>query len=181
MNTEEAFFIMEIILRPWCDSDKENLVKNANNKVVSQYLTDIFPYPYTMKNANEWIALTKTFDPKKVITYCICVNGEAVGGIELRFQSDVFSKTGILGYWLGENFWSKGIMSKAIQQVCEEGFSKFELERIEADVFSPNEGSKNVLKRNGFLLEGICKNAVCKNENLYHTYVFALLKEDFYK
>ena len=67
-----------------------------------------------------------------------------------------------LGYWLGEEYWGRGIMSNAVAEVLE--IAKQEkVERVIADVKEGNWGSRKVLEKNGFKfcdehysLEGKC-------------------------
>ena len=46
-----------------------------------------------------------------------------------------------LGYWLGEEYWGRGIMSNAKRE---------KVERVIADVKEGNWGSRKVLEKNGF-------------------------------
>ena len=48
-----------ITLRKWCDSDIESLAKYANNYNIARYLTDAFPHPYTVEDANAYISIVK--------------------------------------------------------------------------------------------------------------------------
>ena len=44
--------------------------------------------------------------------YAICKDDEVIGGLGLNFMEDVTLRTARFGYWLGEDFWGQGIMSK---------------------------------------------------------------------
>lgn len=168
---------MNFTLREWQSRDVKSLVKYANNKNVSRYLTNMFPFPYLKKDAQQWIALTETFSRSNQLVYCIDVNGQAVGSVDIRKGDDIYCKTGTLGYWLGEPFWGNQIVPRAVKQICSEAFAVLDLARIQAEVFENNEASKRVLRKCGFYLEGIRKNAVIKDGILQDVYVFALLKE----
>jgi RimJ/RimL family protein N-acetyltransferase len=50
---------------------------------------------------------------------------------------------------------------------------EFKLKRLEAEVFKPNIASATLLLKNGFVLEGICKNFYCKFGNCYDKLIFA--------
>ena len=69
-------------------------------------------------------------------------------------------------------------MTQAVSQVCDQAFSCLDILRISASVFSANMASRKVLEKNGFLLEGICKNAVFKKEQLYDLYLYGKLKKE---
>ena len=44
-------------LRPWRAADRDNLVRHANQRQVWRNLTDSFPHPYTVQDADGWLAL----------------------------------------------------------------------------------------------------------------------------
>ena len=81
-----------------------------------------------------------------------------------------------MGYWIGESFWNKGIATKAVSMISEYAFEKLGLNRIYAKVFDPNVASMKVLEKCGYLLEGISKNAVIKNNRVLDEHRYALLK-----
>ena len=62
--------------------------------------------------------------------------------------------------------YAKGIMTEAVRQICEIAFEKLDIVRITGLVYEPNIASRKVLEKNNFLLEGVMKNAVIKNENI---------------
>lgn len=53
----------------------------------------------------------------------------------------------LLGYWLGREFWGKGIATDAVRLALEELTER----PIHADVASHNVGSQRVLEKNGFV------------------------------
>lgn len=63
-----------------------------------------------------------------------------------------------LGYVIGEtSYWGKGIASHAIAKMIEIGKTEFNLNRLYAGLASGNIGSRKVLEKNGFVLEGTRK------------------------
>lgn len=106
----------------------------------------------------------------------IVVDGHAVGSIGIFCGSDVYEKSGELGYWLAEEYWGQGIMTEAVKRICREAFEKFDIVRIYAEPYAYNIGSRSVLEKAGFSLEGTMKRAVCKWEKIYDCCIYALLK-----
>src|SRR3989442_3846936 len=51
------------LIRPWRSGDKAALVKHADNRRIWLNLRDIFPYPYTAKDADVWLAHVAEQDP----------------------------------------------------------------------------------------------------------------------
>lgn len=68
-----------LTLRDYADSDIDSLLALANNKQVSRFLVDTFPYPYTRADAEWWISegVKAEGDVIKVIEY----KGQFVGSV----------------------------------------------------------------------------------------------------
>lgn len=82
----------------------------------------------------------------------------------------------MLGYWLNEPFWGKGYMSEAVQAVSRYGFEELGLSLITANCYPHNERSQHVLKRNGFLYEGVLRQAeVTYDGHIYDHQCYYLL------
>ena len=153
---------MAIIIRQWKLSDKNALILLANNKRIWDNLRDAFPYPFTSKDALDWLRLHAYVDPVK--HFAIADDGLLVGGISIIQKTDISRCTAELGYWIGEPFWGRGVASEAVRLLIPLAFEREPgLHRIFAEVFSDNKASQRVLEKNGFYLEAFRKNAVIKN------------------
>jgi RimJ/RimL family protein N-acetyltransferase len=86
-----------------------------------------------------------------------------------------------IGYWLGEPFWGKGIMSQALELITAYAFEQLKLIRIQTIVFEYNVGSMRVLEKCGYIKEGICRKAIIKNEELYDAHTFAIVNNKLIK
>ncbi len=167
----------DFTLREWALSDAPAVAFHANDKAIADNLRNGFPYPYTEADAASYIE-SCAVDPEKKLVRAICVDGQAVGSIGLFLQNDVYEKNAELGYWLGKSFWGRGIMTRAIRALCEEAFASFDLERIFAEPYAHNMGSRLALEKAGFTLEGIMKNSVYKNGILCDSCMYALLRQE---
>ena len=94
----------------------------------------MFPHPYTLVEADKWLAISSQQNP--VTKFVIAVDNEAVGGIGLTLQEDVYRRSAEIGYWLGESFWGRGIVTAAVRVFTRFGFDTFDLTRIFANVFA---------------------------------------------
>ena len=97
--------------------------------------------------------------------FCIEIDGVAVGGIGVHPGEDVHRHTATMGYWLGEEFWGRGVMTEAVTAVTDFCFENFPLRRISAEVFANNPASARVLEKAGFTFEGRLKNTSSKTES----------------
>ncbi len=160
------------ILRPFQKGDEQSLVKNINNKKIYEATLRI-PYPYKLKDANKFISkcLKETLKNKpKSLTFAIEINQQVCGGISF---DHIEKHQAELGYWLGENYWGKGVITEAAKLLTEFGFKKLGLARIYAYVYPSNKASMRVLQKNGFTREGFLRKNVIKKGRLLDSYLFA--------
>ncbi|CAN5325820.1 GNAT family N-acetyltransferase [soil metagenome] len=163
---------MNFILRQWTMADLESLVENANNSNISKFMNDGFPNPYTNEDGKKFIEFAMPGNPINI--FAIEVNGKAVGGIGIHPQQDVMRKNAELGYWLGEQYWGNGIISKAIKEIVEYAFKNFDITRIYARPFSNNIPSQKVLEKAGFVLEATIADSIFKNDIFLDELIYAV-------
>ena len=159
------------VLRGWQDGDRASLLAQANNRKVWRNLKDRFPHPYTASDADAWLALARA-NPQRT-NWAIDVGGLAVGGVGLEPMADVYARTAHVGYWLGEPYWGRGIMSDAVRAVAALAFGKLGFMRLEAPVFAWNPASMRVLEKCGFALEGVLHKSVFKDGELIDSMLYA--------
>ncbi len=170
---------MDFILRPWRREDVEDVLRYANNEKIACNLRNIFPYPYIRTDAESFVDSCLGADESCQLFQAIEVEGHAAGSIALCRGGDVYALAAELGYWLAEDFWGKGIMTRAVRQICEEGAERWEdLLRIYAEPFAHNTASRRVLEKAGFTLEGVLRKSVCKRGRVCDSCMYALLVED---
>ncbi len=88
-------------------------------------------------------------------------------------------KCASIGYWLGESFQGKGIMTMALQAFIEYAFNTMQLNKIEITVAEENSNSKALPKRFGFKEEGIIRDAECLNDKYVNHIMYGLLKREW--
>jgi len=161
-------------LRPWQPDDEEALVKYANNPKVSAHLFDTFPYPYTVTDARQWISSQQGIEQPSF--FAIEMDGEIIGGIGISVKADVYRHGANIGYWLGEPFWDKGIMTQVLHLMIDYAFKNFDLARLQAGVYHTNPASMRVLEKAGFTKEGVLRKAILKRGEFLDEHVFALVR-----
>lgn len=167
---------MEVTLRPFTESDIPAVARHANNEHIAANLRNVFPYPYTQEDARAYLLSCITADEARQCVRAICVDGAVAGSIGIFLGSDVYEKSAELGYWLAEPFWGRGVMTQAVCLLCAQAFARYNIVRIHAEPFAYNTGSRRVLEKAGFSLEGVHRSAVYKNGKLYDACLYALLR-----
>lgn len=148
-------------LRPLKLSDAESIAKYADNINVWKNLTDIFPHPYSIKNAIEFINLQIGIEPPKV--FAVVYNKLAIGTIGLSISNENKELCGDIGYWIGEKYWNKGIATSAIKNIVKFGFETYKtIDCISACVFTDNPASIRALEKAGFTNTKTIKKALTK-------------------
>jgi [ribosomal protein S5]-alanine N-acetyltransferase len=161
-------------IRPWRASDLDALVRNAHNRKIWLQVRDRFPHPYTHEIGRSWLATIATEQPR--VTYAIDVDGEAAGGIGVMLGTDVERISAELGYWLGEPYWNRGIMSAAVLGFVDFAFDEYGLHRIFAVPFMTNTGSRRVLEKCGFDLEGVIRANALKDGKIMDSGLYAKIR-----
>jgi RimJ/RimL family protein N-acetyltransferase len=81
-----------------------------------------------------------------------------------------------IGYFIGEPYWNKGIVTKAVKLITEYGFQHLGIIRIQTGVFEYNTASQRVLEKCGFVKEGVFRKSVIKQGKLWDEVRYAKLK-----
>ena len=169
---------MDFILREWRREDAADVARYADNEKIARNLRDVFPHPYALADAHGFLDICIAGDLETSLFRAIEIDGRAAGSIALCRGSDVYQKTAELGYWLAEDYWGRGIMTQAVRQLCREGFSRWDIQRIHAEPFAHNAGSRRVLEKAGFSLEGVMRRGVFKRGQVCDFCMYALLREE---
>jgi ribosomal-protein-alanine N-acetyltransferase len=165
-----------IVLRKLRPDDADSLVKYGDNPKIARNLRNVFPSPYTLEAANDWIK-TSTTEDHFAHSFAITQNDECLGMAGLHPKGDVYSKTHELGYWIGEPFWGQGLVSEAVALLADFGLNILGAARIEAYVYEWNPASARVLEKNGFALEGRLRKSIYKEGQLIDQFIFAKVQE----
>jgi RimJ/RimL family protein N-acetyltransferase len=147
-------------LRPWRMDDAESLVRHANNINVARQLRDRFPNPYTRANASAFLkAATSAPEPSNL---AIEVDDHAVGAIGYVPGVDVERYSAEIGYWLGEAYWGRGIVTEALIVMTDYVFNSLNMLRLFALPFADNPGSIRVLEKAGYVREAVLRSSSVK-------------------
>ena len=167
---------MDYELRPWKLTDAKSLAKHANNIHIWDNVRDRFPHPYSEDDAIEFIRFT--MESNTVFDFAIVVDSEAVGGVGIVSCTDIERISAEVGYWIGEEFWGRGIVTSALVQVVNYAFNTLSLVRLFAGVFEFNEASMRVLEKVGFKKESVIRKAAIKNGHIIDLHYYSLIKEN---
>ena len=164
---------MTITLHDWKTDDKLVLMALCN-AVDRTFLSDRLPYPYDEADADWWLGMVAENDGKEGVWRAIVVDGQIVGSISVERMADEERNVGAIGYMILTPFWSRGIGTEAVRQICRIAFRELALERIIGEVFPENLASARVLEKNGFRLEETKAEAIVKGGKAMDVKVYGL-------
>jgi RimJ/RimL family protein N-acetyltransferase len=166
---------MNIILRKLTTTDATPIARFLQDKEVVKYLADL-PDPYTLETAETFIRLVMEWE-KTGEAFHFAVSEKSkndilgVIGVKLIDQTN---KIGEIGFWLGREYWGKGVISKAIPQLISFAFNELTLHALLAEVFEWNTASMKALEKSGFTGVGLSQRKTCNSKTNEPVYLFKL-------
>lgn len=167
-----------IILRPWLISDAPRLAQIADNKKIADNVRDGLPSPYSLKDARDWLnlILPENIPPRY---FAITIDDLVVGSIGIVSKNNIYRKNFEIGFFIDENFWGKGIATKAVKAAVSYAFRDFDIIRVYAEVFSDNIASRRAMEKAGLILEATLKKSIIKNDIIKDSCIYSILREDY--
>lgn len=167
---------MSVQIRKWKLADANALAAALSNKNVQINLRDGLPYPYTSQDGWNYISTMLSACENDTFAFAVVFDGRVVGSIGAFRQSNIHKRTAELGYYLGEEYWGRGIMTAAVKQLCRYVFTHTGIIRIYAEPFASNIGSCRVLEKAGFQYEGTLRSNAVKDCKILDMKLYAQLK-----
>src|SRR5262245_11106164 len=149
-----------VTLRPWSAGDADALVARINDPKIAAFL-DHVPHPYTAADAHDWFAIAaegwRVGTSASFGIHVEDIDG-AIGGIGVRFLSDIDDGCAEVGYWIGEDARGRGIATSATRIAARWAFEEVpELARLQLRADVENPASNRVAEKAGFTREGVLR------------------------
>lgn len=131
-------------------ADAERLARHLDNFAVSGNLSRV-PYPYRLADAKAWIRSWDPDRPAAETGFVIDLPGEGLIG-HVGFHPD--EQGTVIGYWLGEPYWNRGLMTEAASAALGWYFETTTEPAVGSGVFHFNKASLAIQKKLGFTETG---------------------------
>ncbi len=169
-------------LRPLQASDAPFIHRLVNPWPVIRMLARV-PYPYSLALTDEYIAsaaalraegrgyhfaITGQEDGTEIIIGCVAVT------------LDLPTRTGHLGYWVGQRFWGHGVAREAAARLVRWALANLPVDRISAEVSIDNPASEAVLRHLGFRETGTSMLHFLARDAETEVLVFEARREDIF-
>lgn len=167
----------KLLLRQFIESDLQNVFKGLSHPGIIKY------YGVSYRTLEESKAQMQFFaDLEKNETgiwWAVCSPDNKIfyGAGGLNNVSKEHHKAEI-GFWLLTDFWGQGIMTAAMPLICNYGFEKLGLHRIEGLVESDNINCKKAMAKLDFQYEGTMRDCEIKNGQFISLDIYAKIKDN---
>lgn len=146
------------------------------------YLREWLPWVDATKTVQDTIdfinGTIRGYADKRSLTTAIIYQGAIVGiaGFNLI---DWANKTAHIGYWLGEHYQGKRIMSRVVHGLTTHAFDDLGMNRVEIRAAIRNQKSRSVPERLGFTFEGRVRQAEKLADYFVDHAIYSMLAEEW--
>lgn len=139
-----------LILRPWEESDAEELYKYAKDPRVGP-IAGWQPHT-SVQNSRE--VIQNVLSAEETYAVVLKTEGKPVGcaGIMTGGSSNIEipDNEGEIGYWIGVPYWGQGLIPEAVRELMRHGFENLNLTVLWCGYYEGNERSRRVQEKCGF-------------------------------
>lgn len=163
-----------LLLRPFQRSDAAEVSRLCNDREVTKSTLSL-PFPYPLAAAESWIAGQPAhFDSGLCYEFAVTdrENGTLYGCVSLSRHAA--HKNGELGYWIGQEYWNRGIASEAARALVDWAFAHG-FHRVYARHFASNPASGRVMQKLGMAYEGTQREHMLKDGHYEDIVLYGLL------
>ena len=150
-----------VTLRPWGEEgDVEAITAACNDRAIAEFL-DLIPYPYTERDARDYIAGSREGWAEGTMTNFAIADsrsGEPIGSIGVRWLDP---EQGVIevGYWVAPEERGRGICTHALRLVSRWVLAEHGQERLQLRADEQNPASRKVAENAGFTQEGVLRSS----------------------
>ena len=168
-------------LREMTKADAKAFYLIRSNKMAMQYLDR--PLAKTVEDAIALIEKRQAMEVSQTgIGWAICLKstGELIGDMGF-YRLDRVNHKSEIGYILNPDFWRLGYGAEATKAILKFGFEVLKLNKIEADINTDNQASKQLVLKMGFKQEAHLRENLFFEGRFLDSLIFGLLARDWDK
>ena len=168
-----------LTLRPVRMSDAEDMYEYSRDPEVARHV--LWDAHRSIHQTREYIRyLIRQYRNAAPSTFAIAMrdSGKVIGTIGFMWVQTE-NRSAEVGYSLSRAYWNQGFMSEALQAVVEFGFTRLNLNRIEAQHECDNPASGRVMQHVGMRHEGTLRQRIYNKGRYVDVDLYAILRSDF--
>lgn len=152
MTARGAFRTPRLTLRP-PRGEGPALVALLNDWEMIQH-TAALPFPFTDRDADEWLAQDEDqLASDRILlrkAVALAESDALIGAVDL-FERD---REACVAYWIGRQYWGNGYATEAAAAFLTHVFATTKIDNVRAGIFVENVASARVLEKLGFQVRG---------------------------
>ncbi|MDG5788413.1 GNAT family protein [Evansella sp. AB-P1] len=122
----------------------------------------------------------KGYMKKKMMNHVVIYDGNIVGVAGYN-EIDWSNRIAYIGYWLGEDYQGKGIITKVTRTLIIHAFFGLHLNRVDIRAAVENKKSRSIPERLGFVQEGRIRQAEWLYDHFVDHTVYSMLAEEWFE
>lgn len=158
------------------------------NALITQNFEHIREWSPWLKDRERTIERTREFIRRNLKQFaesggfgiCIWYKGEMAGQIEYNYFDWNNRKTEI-GFWLGESFQGKGLITKSCRVLINHAFDELKLNRVEMHCGVENQKSRRIAEKLGFKEEGVIRQSAWLHDRFVDYVIYGMLSSEWNK
>lgn len=170
-----------LILRPWQETDAENLYEYAKNPAVGP----IAGWQVHTSVENSLDIIKNVLSSDETYAVCLKTDNQAIGSISLFSPAQSHTKAANtemeVGFWIGVPFWGKGYIPEAVSALQRHAFEDLDCTALWCGYYDGNEKSKRCQEKCGFRYHHTEENKPCLLMNDVRTEHFTYLTKEVWQ
>ncbi|MEQ4206832.1 GNAT family N-acetyltransferase [Actinopolymorpha sp. B9G3] len=167
------------VLREWQPGDAADLFVWRSDPEVQRYNSE--PMRDVTEAAQLIDELRGAYSAQRGIFWAVTHRGDGRAIGLFGFNSwERRHRRAAIGYDLRRNYWGRGIATEALAAILSFGFTRMDLNRVEAETIADNHASVRRLQRLGFQREGLRRAYTVEEDGTFHdSAIYGLLASDY--
>lgn len=150
----------------------------ANREFLKEWLPWLDNNRY-LQNTIDFIKITQMqYERNETVQFAL-VHKEEIAGIVGFHRIDWLNRATAIGYWIGEQYQGRGLVTRSCSKVLEYSFGRMGLNRIEIRCATENVRSRSIPERLGFKEEGLIRDAEWLYDHYVDHIVYGMLESDW--
>jgi RimJ/RimL family protein N-acetyltransferase len=167
-----------LILRPWLDSDAQELYKYAKDPAVGP----IAGWPIHTSEENSLEIIRGVLSEPETYAVVLKETGKPVGSVGIMRKghgsAPIGNSEAEIGYWIGVPYWGQGLIPEAVRELLRRCFEELSCTGVWCGYYNGNEKSKRVQEKCGFVYHHTERDKPCALMNDIRTEHFTYLTKD---
>ncbi|MDR1433442.1 MAG: GNAT family N-acetyltransferase [Puniceicoccales bacterium] len=168
-----------LLLRPVCVGDVVHIQSSIDDKRVCDNLSYV-PHPYTVEMAETWTRNVNFGMANGSCCYwtiCDQKTEEFIGSMGLSIHNEQDGCE--MHYWVNADQWNKGYCTEAAKRTIVHAFEDIGMHRVFITHRENGLASKTVIKKCGFVLEGILRDSLKRFGKFENVATYSMLHDEY--